>query len=95
MKDYHFNLVKFQDGFACHSHDDTDEVFITLDGKTSIESRDGRAELTAGEMFVVYRGVEHKPFVESKCNIMLVEPAGKVNTGHAGGDLRAEDSVWI
>ena len=95
LNDYHFKLVKFQGEFVWHSHADTDEVFITLDGEMSIEFRDGKVELKAGEMYVVPKGVEHKPFAESQCKIMLVEPAGTVNTGDAGGDLTAEDNVWI
>jgi len=95
MNDYHFKLVKFQGDFVWHSHDDTDEVFITLDGEMSIEFRDGEVDLKSGEMFVVPRGVEHKPFAEKECKIMLVEPAGTVNTGDTGGEMTAEDNVWI
>jgi len=95
MNDYHFKLVKFQGDFVWHRHADTDEVFIALDGKMSIEFREGKVALTAGEMFVVPRGVEHKPFAEKECKILLIEPAGTVNTGDAGGDLTAADNVWI
>lgn len=95
MNDYHFKLAKFQGEFVWHSHADTDEVFIVLDGKMVIEFRDGRVDLKAGEMFVVPKGVEHKPLAESECKIMLVEPAGTINTGDAGGTLTAEDNVWI
>ena len=95
MNDYHFKLVKFQGDFVWHSHADTDEVFITLDGEMRIEFRDGHVDLTAGEMFVVPRGVEHKPFAEKECKILLIEPAGTLNTGDIGGDLTAEDDVWI
>lgn len=95
MNDYHFKLVKFQGDFVWHSHADTDEVFITLDGEMTIEFRDGKVHLEAGEMFVVSKGVEHKPFAEKECKIMLVEPAGTINTGDAGGDLTAENNVWI
>jgi len=95
MNDYHFKLVKFQGDFVWHSHDDTDEVFISLDGEMSIEFRDGKVELKGGEMFVVPKGVEHKPFAERECKIMLVEPAGTVNTGDAGGQMTAEDNIWI
>ena len=95
MNDYHLKLVKFQGDFVWHSHHDTDEVFITLDGEMSIEFRDGKVDLKVGEMFVVPKGVEHKPYAEKECKIMLVEPAGTVNTGDAGGDLAAEDNVWI
>ena len=95
MNDYHFKLVKFQGDFVWHSHADTDEVFIALDGEMSIEFRDGKVELKAGELFVVPKGVEHKPYAEKECKIMLVEPAGTSNTGDAGGDLTAEENVWI
>jgi mannose-6-phosphate isomerase-like protein (cupin superfamily) len=95
MNDYHFKLVKFQGDFVWHSHGYTDEVFITLDGEMSIEFRDGKADLKSGEMLVVPKGVEHKPFAEKECKIMLVEPAGTVNTGDAVGEMTAEDNVWI
>jgi mannose-6-phosphate isomerase-like protein (cupin superfamily) len=61
----------------------------------SIDLRDGRVELKSGEMFVVPRGVEHKPVAETECKILLVEPVGTVNTGDAGGPLTAENNVWI
>jgi mannose-6-phosphate isomerase-like protein (cupin superfamily) len=95
MNDYHFKLVKFRGEFVWHSHAETDEVFIALDGEMSIEFRDGVVALKAGEMFVVPKGVEHKPFAANECKIMLIEPAGTVNTGDAGGDLTADDDVWI
>ena len=95
MNDYHFKLVKFQGDFVWHRHDDTDEAFIVLDGEMSIDFRDGKAGLKAGEMFIVPKRVEHKPLAKDECKIMLVEPAGTVNTGNADGDLTAEDNVWI
>ena len=95
MNDYHFKLVKLQGDFVWHRHDDTDEVFIALDGEMSIEFREGSVNLKSGEMFVVPKGLEHKPQAEKECKIMLVEPAGTINTGNANGDLTAEDNVWI
>jgi len=95
MNDYHFKLVKFKGDFVWHHHAETDEVFIVLDGEMRIDFRDGHMEIKAGEMFVVPKGVEHKPFAEKECKIMLVEQAGTINTGDAGGDLTAEDNVWI
>jgi len=95
MNDYHFKLSKFQGCFIWHTHTDTDEVFIVLDGEMRLDFRDGKVDLKAGEMFVVPKGVEHKPFAEKECRIMLVEPVGTVNTGDAGGDLTAKDDVWI
>jgi len=95
MNNYHFKLVKFQGEFVWHSHADTDEVFIALDGEMSIEFRDGKVDLKAGEMFVVPRGVEHKPSAKEECKIMLVEPAGTINTGDAVGELTTEENAWI
>ena len=95
MNNYHFKVVKFQGEFVWHSHDDTDEVFIVLDGEMSIAFRDGSVELKAGEMFVVPKGAEHRPFAQKECKAMLVESAGTVNTGGAGGEMTAEDDVWI
>ena len=95
MNDYHFKLVKLQGEFVWHSHADTDEVFIVLGGQMVIEFRDGQVALKAGEMFVVPKGVEHKPVSEGECKIMLIEPAGTINTGATGGQLTAEDNVWI
>ena len=95
MNDYHFKVVKFQGEFVWHSHDDTDEVFIVLDGEMSIAFRDDSVKLKAGEMFVVPKGAEHKPFAEKGCKAMLVEPAGTINTGGTGGEMTAEDDVWI
>jgi mannose-6-phosphate isomerase-like protein (cupin superfamily) len=95
MNDYHFKLVKFQGDFVWHSHDNTDETFIVLDGEMTIHFRDGQVDLEAGEMFVVPKEIEHKPSAKKECKILLVEPAGTINTGDAGGELTAEDDVWI
>jgi len=95
MNDYHFKLVKFRGEFVWHNHANTDEVFIVLDGQMAIDFRDGRVDLKTGEMLVVPKGVEHKPIAEDECKILLVEPAGTINTGDAGGELTAEDDVWI
>lgn len=95
MNDYHFKLVKLHGDFVWHSHADTDEVFIILDGAMIIEFRDGKVNLQKGEMFVVPKSVEHKPLAEKECKIMLIEPAGTVNTGDTGGDLTADNNVWI
>jgi mannose-6-phosphate isomerase-like protein (cupin superfamily) len=95
MNDYQFKLVRIQGEFVWHSHAETDEVFIVLEGAMSIDLPDGRVELKSGEMFVVPRGVEHKPVAETECKMLLVEPVGTVNTGDAGGPLTAENNVWI
>lgn len=94
MNDYHFKLAKIKGEFVWHSHADTDEVFIVLEGSLDIELRDGIVTLNKGEMFVVPKGIEHKPAAKEECHIMLVEPAGTVNTGGAGGELTAAEE-WI
>ena len=81
--------------FVWHAHADTDETFIVLEGELVIEFRDGAVRLRAGEMFVVPKGKEHKPIAAADCKIMLIEPAGTVNTGDAGGARTAPNDVWI
>ena len=95
MNDYHFKLVKAHGDFVWHSHADTDEVFVIIDGALTIEFRDGKVDLKAGEMFVIPKGIEHKPFAERECKLMLIEPAGTINTGASHTGLTAEDNVWI
>lgn len=95
MNDYQFKLVRIQGEFVWHEHADTDEVFIVLGGAMRIEFRDGRVELAAGEMFVVPKGVTHKPVADEECRVLLVEPRGVVNTGDAGGALTADNDVWV
>lgn len=95
MNDYQFKLVKLLGDFVLHSHNDTDEVFIVIEGEMKIEFRDGEVTLSKGEMYVVPKGVEHKPFAEKECQVMLVEPKGVVNTGDHQGELTAENDVWI
>ena len=95
MNDYQFKLAKIEGEFVWHRHADTDEVFIVLEGSMRIEFRDGAVDLKKGEMFVVPSGVEHRPSAEQECRIMLVEPRGVVNTGDTGGELSAENDVWI
>ena len=95
MNDYQFKVVKIQGDFVWHDHKDTDETFIVLDGTMRIDFRDGAATLRAGEMFIVPKGVEHKPVAAEECKILLIEPVGVVNTGDAGGELTAENVEWI
>jgi mannose-6-phosphate isomerase-like protein (cupin superfamily) len=95
MDDYHFKLVKFQGEFVWHDHKATDEVFIVLEGEMTIHFRDGEVSVKKGEMFVVPKGVEHKTSAKTECHAMLVETAGTVNTGDAGGEKTAPPDVWI
>lgn len=95
MNDYQFKIVKVEGDFVWHEHADTDEVFVIIDGCLRIDFRDGAVELEAGEMFVVPKSVEHKPFAEKEAKIMLIEPRGVTNTGNAGGERTAVNDVWI
>ena len=95
MNDYQFKIVKILGDFVWHDHADTDETFIVLEGVLRIDMRDGHVLVRAGEMFVVPRGVEHKPYAEQEVKMMLIEPRGVVNTGTVDSDRRAENDVWI
>lgn len=95
LNDYHFKLAKVQGEFVWHDHAETDEVFLIIKGSLDIHFRDGIVTLKEGEMFVVPKGVEHKPVAEHECHIMLVEPAGTVNTGEIESDRTAPNDTWI
>ena len=95
MNDYQFKLVKIKGEFIWHKHEDTDEVFIVISGTMNIEFKDQTITLSEGEMFVVKKGVEHKPYSDNECQVMIVEPKGVVNTGDKNGDLTAYNDVWI
>jgi mannose-6-phosphate isomerase-like protein (cupin superfamily) len=95
MNDYQFKVVKIQGDFVWHSHADTDETFIVLEGQLRIDFRDGAVLLSAGELYVVRKGVEHKPYAEHEVKLMLIEPTGVLNTGAEGGDRTAQNDVWI
>lgn len=95
MNDYQFKLVKIENDFTWHKHDDTDEVFIVLEGQIFIEFENETIEINEGEMLVVPAGIKHKPFAEREAKIMLVEPSGVVNTGDNEGELTAPNDQWI
>ena len=95
MNDYHFKLVRVEGDFTWHDHKDTDEVFIVLEGRLKIDFREESIILKEEELFVVPKGVKHKPFAEKECKLLLIEPAGTVNTGDAGGIQTAAADVWI
>ncbi len=95
LNDYHLKLAKVHGEFVWHDHPETDEVFIVVKGQLEILFRDGNVLLKEGEMFVVLKGVEHKPVAENECHILLIEPAGTVNTGDVKDDLTAPNNIWI
>jgi mannose-6-phosphate isomerase-like protein (cupin superfamily) len=95
MNDYQFKLVKLQGDFVWHRHEDTDEVFIVLEGEMEIGFRDGAVRVSAGELFVVPKGREHITRARNECHALIVEPRGVVNTGDAQSALTARNDVWI
>ena len=95
MNDYQFKIVKLEGDFIWHDHKDTDETFLVIEGNLRIDFRDGAVHIGAGEMFVVPKGEEHKPFAEHEVKLMLIEPRGVRNTGHEGGERTAPNDVWI
>jgi mannose-6-phosphate isomerase-like protein (cupin superfamily) len=92
---HQLKLAKLEGEFVWHDHKGADEVFLVIEGAMGIEFRDGVVRLSAGEMCVVPKGVEHKPFAGEACYVLLIEPRGVVNTGDAGGALEAPNDLWI
>lgn len=95
MNDYQFKVVRIEGDFVWHSHADTDETFLVIDGTLRIDFRDGAVTLGPGEMFVVPRGVEHKPFAAAEVRVLLIEPRGVRNTGDTAGERTAPNDVWL
>ena len=87
LNDCEIKIVRIQGEFVWHTHEDTDELFLVLAGELTIRLRDGDVVLSAGEMYVVPRGVEHCPVATDEVQAVLIEPTGVVNTGDAGGPL--------
>ena len=95
MNDYQFKLVKIKGEFVKHQHDETDEVFIVIEGEMSIEFESKTVKIKTGEMIVVPKGVKHKPFAQNECKVMLVEPRGTLNTGNINSSMTAPNDQWI
>lgn len=83
LNDYDVMVVKVKDEFVWHKHDDTDDFFLVLKGKVDIELRDRTVTLGPGEMFIVPKGVEHRPRASEEAHMLLIEPRGTPNTGNA------------
>jgi mannose-6-phosphate isomerase-like protein (cupin superfamily) len=90
LNDYKLQVVRISGPFVWHKHDDTDDFFLVVEGRLTIQLRDRDVELTDGELFVVPRGVEHCPTAEGEALVLLIEPRDTPNTGDAGGELTAE-----
>lgn len=95
LNDYQFKIVRIEGDFIWHDHKDTDEAFIVIEGTLRIDFRDGSVTLGPGEMYVVPKGVEHKPYAEHEVKMLLIEPRGTLNTGHEGGERTAQNDRWI
>ena len=95
LNDYEIKLVKLKGEFVWHSHEDTDELFLVIDGSMTIQLRDEDVTLGPGQLYVVPRGVEHCPIAEGDVSVMLIEPEGVVNTGDVVGERTAsfDDSL--
>lgn len=87
--------MKIQGEYIWHNHPDTDEVFIVLEGKLTIELPDGNVEVNSGELFVVPRGIRHKPSAASECKVMLIEPEIVVSEGGTTKTYAEEMDTWI
>ena len=95
MNDVQFKLARVEGEFVWHDHPDTDEVFIVIEGVLEIDLPDRTVELGEGQMFVVPRGVQHRPRASTEAKIMLIEPRGVVNTGETRGERTAPNDVWV
>jgi mannose-6-phosphate isomerase-like protein (cupin superfamily) len=91
LNDYKLALVKAKGEFVWHSHPDTDDFFLVVAGRLTIQLRDRDVELGPGELYVVPRGVEHCPKADEEAHVLLIEPMGTPNTGDAGGELTAAE----
>lgn len=89
LNDYEVKVVKIRGEFVWHSHEDTDELFLVLSGELTIQLRDRDVVLGPGQLFVVPRGVEHRPIAHEEVHAVLIEPTGTANTGSVGGPLTA------
>ena len=96
MNDYQFKLAKVKGDFIWHHHLDTDETFFVIKGKLTIEFKNGKVDIEEGEMYIVPKGVEHKPMAINECQIMIIEPKGVINTGNKmDSELKSDNDVWL
>ncbi|MBY8960280.1 MULTISPECIES: cupin domain-containing protein [Pseudomonas] len=95
MNDYQFKVVRIEGEFIWHSHPETDEAFIVIEGTLRIDLPHGRVYVEPGELYVVPCGIEHRTAAEGEARLMMIEPRGVRNTGHEGGERTADNDVWI
>jgi len=96
LNDYQFKIAKLEGDFIWHAHSDTDEAFIVISGELRIDFRDGAVTISEGELFVVPKGMEHKPYAKNEVHLMMIEPVGVNNTGdQIESENTAENDIWI
>lgn len=95
MNNYDFKIVKFKGDFIWHSHPETDETFIVLEGTLVMNFRDRKVEVHAGEMIVIPKGIEHKPSSENGYKALLIEPEGVTNTGDVQSEATIKKLEWV
>jgi mannose-6-phosphate isomerase-like protein (cupin superfamily) len=96
LNDYQFKISRLQGDFVWHSHPDTDEAFLVVEGALRIDFRDGAVTLHPGDLYIVPKGVEHKPFAEREVKLLIIEPRGVRNTGDSDrSQLTAPNDIWI
>ena len=95
MNDYEFKIVKFKGDFLWHSHPDTDETFIIMEGTLVMNFHDRKVEVRAGEMIIIPKGVEHKPSSENGYKALLIEPEGVPNTGDVQNEMTIAKIEWV
>ena len=93
MNDYDIRVVRTQGEFTWHSHPETDEFFLVLQGSLTIRVEDGEVVLGPGQMYVVPKGMKHQPFSAEGAEVVLIEPSETVNTGDTPTHLTAERRV--
>lgn len=91
----HVKLAKVKGEFVWHAHENEDEMFLVVKGELTMQLRDGDLVLREGEMFIVPRGVEHRPVAAEEAHIMLFEPAGTLNTGNVRGALTVDEPEML
>lgn len=91
LNDYHVKIAKIKGSLDWHKHNETDELFLVIDGSMTIDFRESSVALRSGEMFIVPKGVEHRTRTEEECCIMMIEPSGTTKSGNESSD----SGEWI
>ena len=94
MNDYQFKIAKIKGEFVWHNHKESDETFIVIEGQMTIKFRQSEVKLLEGELFVP-KGVDHKPYAENECKILVIEPRGIINTGENESRFTMNKDIWV